>query len=246
MLKRVKVFSLVIILAVLSFAVVPVLGISATIQPSSQDSFINAGFTGLNYGDSTTILVRAQSSTEAYHGLVQFDLSFIPAGSTIISATLKLYYCNWGTNNPAGRTIAAYRLTQSWDEDSVTWNRYDGTNAWATAGGDYTTTNGASATVPGSFGWMGWSVTGIVTDWVSYGEYNKGFLLKDTNEESGACYITNFWSSEAGNSELQPVLEVEYRTVSSAIPEFPFGTAFGIAACFAALAAFLVYQRKQK
>jgi hypothetical protein len=234
--------------------IIPVLGISSTIQPPTQDALMNGMFPGLNYGDDASIIVKAASPTESYRGLVQFDLSAIPAGSTISSATLKLYYHRWGTNDPVGRTLWAYRVTQSWTEgdgttnSGVSWARYDGTNSWATPGGDYTTNGGASSTVPSSYGWMTWTVTDIVKAWVEDSEANCGFLIKDGTEDTAGqgWYLTYFYSSEFENTELQPILEIDYTPNSFVIPEFWFGTILGLTACFSALAVFLLHQRKHQ
>src|SRR3990170_1048895 len=69
------------------------------------------------------------SGTEIDRGLFQFDLSSIPAGSTIDSATLRLY--DRGTDlSSTTRIMRVYRCVRNWGETTVTWNKYDGTNLW--------------------------------------------------------------------------------------------------------------------
>lgn len=193
------------------FLSVSVSAATATIQPSSQDTFISSMWPGINYGGAGELIVYATSSTWNYRVLVQFDLSSIPPGSTVTSATLKLYYYRWATNNPAGRTFWAYRVTQSWTEMGVTWSRYDGTNSWATSGGDYTMDGGASATVPSSYGWMTWTVTDIVKAYVEDSEPNCDFLIKEEAEGAvSASYMAYFYSRESEETELRPSLEINY------------------------------------
>lgn len=225
MIERAKILSVVTLLALFSYVIIPVSGISSTNQPSSQDTFISSMFTGLNYGGAGELIVYATSSTWNYRVLVQFDLSSIPPGSTVTSATLKLNYYRWATNDPAGRTLWANRLTQSWTEMGVTWSRYDGTNLWSNPGGDYDLGDSASATVPSSFGWMTWTVTDIVKAWVEDSEPNYGFLIKEEAEGAvSASYMAYFYSREYEETELQPILEIEYTPPSTIESCDSFGT----------------------
>lgn len=210
---RIPVILSVIMLYSIVFLSVSVSADTATIQPSNQDTFINGAFPGLNYGGGAELIVRAASATESYRVLVQFDLSSIPSGATVTSATLKLYYYEWGTADPVGRTIWGYRLTQSWTEMGASWLQYDGTNSWSSSGGDYTLDGGSSATVPSSYGWMTWTVTDIVKAWIEDSEPNCGFLIKDATETSTPWCATEFYSRDTTNpdhTELQPILEITY------------------------------------
>ena len=165
---------------------------------------------------------------ECERTLVRFDISSIPAGSQILSATLSLYYLDTissSTSNPYGRTYWAYRLTQTaWDENLTNWNTYDGTNDWATPGGDYTTEDGASTTVPKYFDWMSWDVTNQVQTEYSSGIGTANFLIKDGTESVGynSSIGCDFVSRESVTSvnpsvSLAPTLTVEYSTYSVTI-----------------------------
>jgi hypothetical protein len=100
------------------------------------------------------ILLRAgtdqfsKSSTAKVRPLMRFDLNSLPAGSVIHSASLTLYPANGILSG--GGTFHLYRLTQpAWTESGATWNAYDGTHNWTTAGGDYTTADGDTTTIAG-------------------------------------------------------------------------------------------------
>lgn len=83
-----------------------------------------------------------------YRMLLEFDISTIPPGALIVSAALTLsrvggvaigtptYYCRLLTRN-------------EWTA-ALTWNRYDGTNNWTTAGGDFTTDDQDTVAYAGS------------------------------------------------------------------------------------------------
>ena len=127
-----------------------------------------------NYGTSY-LVVRNKYGGGGYPGyeddlLIKFDISDISAGAIITSATLNLYYNNWLSNNPAGRTLTMYKVTDDWDEDTVTWNTRPSYDSEMTS----------SAVVPGSPGiWMEWDVTSDVQDFVNGQQTNYGWQIMD-------------------------------------------------------------------
>ena len=129
-----------------------------------------------------------RDSTNAETTLMKFDLSSIPSGQTIISASLALKVTE---NNSSGYAVNVYRLTQPWTEMGSTWNTYDGTNAWPGGGGgmgDAVGSNGVTAasggtpyaTNPGTAA-VGtsatWDLTSLVSTWYSGSAANDGLLL---------------------------------------------------------------------
>lgn len=143
--------------------------------------------------------------------LMQFDLSSIPVGSTITAVTLRMYDtgANLATNT---RTMRAYRCRRTWGETTVTWNTYDGSNNWGTAGCDNTTSD-REATDIGSLSMPGTEVAGYnsvtitpssVQDWFTGAFTNNGFLIKMDTETDD---LHRFDSSEATN---KPELVVTY------------------------------------
>lgn len=71
--------------------------------------------------------------------LVKWDLSSIPANAIISSAVLTLTYAADYSSN--ARTLRAYRVKRAVDYDQVTWNKYDASNSWGTAGCGNTTSD---------------------------------------------------------------------------------------------------------
>ena len=104
---------------------------SITLSPTADTRMISAD-ANKNFG--------ADNMMGIYMGrdrsLLQFDLSGIPAGQFIASATLSVYaHTEWGSN-PAADPIEVYRVVTPWTELGVTWNSADGTTPWTAAGGD--------------------------------------------------------------------------------------------------------------
>jgi len=190
----------------------------ATLQFSAtQDSYIDAGAPDSNYGSEDALYVESYDAQQR-RTLLQFDLSTIPPGAEVASATLKLYYATnshgFTGESPGGRIYWAYRVTQPWTESGITWNKYDGTTSWTTAGGDYTETGGASLTMPGSMPrWVEWDVTNIVEAWIEDSQPNYGFIIKDGDETLTVdnWVWASFRSSEYINQpDRNPILEIIY------------------------------------
>jgi hypothetical protein len=158
-----------------------------------------------NYGRSSYLYVRGKP----FRALVKFDLSDLPAGSMILSASLELY--KWFGVAEDGRTYTANRLTSPWMETGVTWRERDGVNSWGARGGDFTTEDAAAVVVPDGGGWVNWDVTAMVEGWVSGSHVNHGFLLKDRYEDGDVNKYAAFWSREYGSDpSRRPRLVVEY------------------------------------
>jgi hypothetical protein len=178
-------------------------GFAETLQPGAttgEDSYIISSAPNTNNGDG----INLQLTADARRILIEFNLSGIPSNARITSANLKLYVTAKGSGDPVTNV---YRLTQSWTESGVTWNKYDGTNNWATAGGDYDSTVWATATVTAS-GWSTWNVGNLIQSWVN-GSYSNYGMLAGTSTASGTTY---FASSDNSDTSLWPVLEINYTT----------------------------------
>jgi hypothetical protein len=79
--------------------------------PPSADTFVSNSTPTVNYGPSITLIV-GQGST-AY---LQFNLSGIPAGSTVSKAMLRLYVDGVVRSG----SFDAYQLNSSWSESKLT------------------------------------------------------------------------------------------------------------------------------
>ncbi|MBB4908876.1 DNRLRE domain-containing protein [Actinophytocola algeriensis] len=110
--------------------------------------------------------------------LLRFDTSTVPAGTALTGAKLRLYYDNelhTGANNV---TIEARRVTQSWAEDTVTWNSINA--AMGEAGLSTVVKQANKANV-----WHEWDIRNIAQSWVATPTTNYGVMVKATDETLG-------------------------------------------------------------
>ena len=195
---------------------------SSTTLYSESDNRILIQLPNDNYGTQNFIALQVFGSTGRQRSLIKFNLASIPSNATINTATLKSKVYSYVVGSPGGRTVYAYRLTNSWTETGSTWNKRDGINNWGTAGGDYATSGGASSTVPSVGSWQQWNVVTIVQAWVN-GTSNYGVLLKDNNEAFATNTAWTYYSREASDDpELYINYTVHYTTAtlrSVLIPE---------------------------
>jgi endonuclease/exonuclease/phosphatase family metal-dependent hydrolase len=143
--------------------------------------------------------------------LLRFDVARIPAGVTITSARLKLTIAN-GTVHP----YDFFEALRPWTETGATWNRYDGVNAWATAGADGaadrgTVTLASFASAP--IGSLSVPLTAAGLDalrrWQSNPSSNQGFVFRGASSAS-----TDDVKIENRDSATPPMLEVTYDTTT--------------------------------
>jgi len=184
-----------------------------TVQPSAKDTHLLKSAPTTNYSSLTYIQVN-WSPTYTTRPILEFDISGLPAGATLNSASLELY--NYSGNAALeGQDIWAYKqLRIDWVESEACWNYYKGTTVWTAAGGDFITSDPAGASAPAptpftDYGWMTWDVLAIVQD-----AYNSSiaveFLLKFLTETGGnqaAGFRSNNYTND---TNLCPKLVIDY------------------------------------
>lgn len=180
-----------------------------TLQPDAtagKDAGIMADNATTNYGTSNEIHVIMTGGGVPRRALLQFDLSSIPAGSTVVSAVLTLTAF---ANRLSADTLAVHRVTQAWTEAGVTYNKYDGTTSWGTAGGDYDATADATFVAPATTGaTVDVAIASLVQEWVN-GATNNGMIMK-VETETGTSKGGQISSSDHATAGYRPKLVVTY------------------------------------
>src|SRR6185436_67569 len=161
------------------------LGLRGTIHADSftapvvADTFINSGQPGNNAGGNAWFDAGTDGVNGVRRGLLRFNLSGIPAGSTITSAVVQLTVSKVPPSGPAQSAFDLYRLQAAWGEGNkaganggtasaseATWlDRMQGTASWTSPGAaDDAASSASASTTVASFGTYSWSSSGLVSD----------------------------------------------------------------------------------
>jgi len=218
--------------------IIQVEGIAATASlHATADTSISARDPNNNFGaDGHASAGRDGSGIgNPRRALFRFDLTSVPAGSTINSATLKLSVVLTPGIGAANSNFKLHRLTANWIEGNktsppgpgtsgngalataaeVTWNnRAHGITAWSGgvgATGDFIVSSSASVAVTGngSYSWSSTQLTADVQGQLANAALNYGWLLVSDNEASGRT-VRGFGTEQSTLAANRPVLEVDY------------------------------------
>jgi hypothetical protein len=163
----------------------------------TDDAFIYNGTPNGNRGSDAVLFVDAADcimrltvcrSLLMFPNFIGTNAGQVPAGSTIVSATLELNVTNTGK----GQLI--YQVTEGWTESGVTWNSF----AIPGAPG----TKGSGIAFVTRIGVIVINITSIVQNWVS-GDSNIGLLIRSDSTD-GADY-------RSSESTTPPKLTVTFR-----------------------------------
>jgi hypothetical protein len=114
--------------------------VSGPANSANTDNYMAQASATTNNGTAVTVRAgKASTGSSALRSLFTFNVSDIPGGATIVSATLT-FHVTTRTGTPGTGTINRLRRTD-WDEANSTWNNYKTSTAWTTAGCGSTATD---------------------------------------------------------------------------------------------------------
>lgn len=174
------------------------------------DAELNANLPDTNFGNTGGMATNGNLN----RGVLEPDLSNVPEGVTINSATLYLYRSDGFQATPFD--VGVFRLLRDWVEAEATWNIYSTGNSWQTAGAaganDREGTALDTTSIPNSAAYYSWDVTSWVQDVVDSAITNQGILI-DRTDGADSKYRT-FASSE-GTDGQRPEIVIDYTEASS-------------------------------
>ena len=195
--------------------VTPVTSTCVVIRPAAADgvdTMLRADQPTINFGNQAFMMTDSEDApNRKMNSAIKFSLTDVPAGSTIVSATLNLnLFRSVGSQTDV---VEAHRITRDWTEGAgaansgATWNRYDGLNNWTTPGGDYDPAV-AGSFVASSIEWKTMTVTNLVQSWVSGAVPNYGMLL--LSPPAPGNNEKRFYTSDDNRIQMRPYLSICY------------------------------------
>lgn len=211
-----------------------VIGLSGTLARadvallgSAKDNTLYESTTGaLSNGAGSGMFAGLTGQPAKRRALVAFDLSTIPAGSTITGVTLTLHMTQ---GSAAAFPISLHRATSTWGEGTsnanagpggggggapaatgdATWlHRFSPATPWLSAGGDFGPSSAVSSVA--GLGTYTWSTTAMIADvqgWLNGTSVNAGWVI--LGDESTPGSAKRFGTREAAAAD-RPVLQVQY------------------------------------
>ncbi|MGB9625798.1 MAG: DNRLRE domain-containing protein [Phycisphaerae bacterium] len=186
------------------------------------DTYIDADNPNTNYGEQWYMHLYMSNHNPKRSDLVKFDLAGqIPAGQTIVSATLGLWvYQIVDMTSGDWADVAPYRVrgTRGWVENQATWNVFKGSTYWATAGCENTSFDryGAYDGTAIRFTkdspvncYYTWDVTSSVQTWYAGSEANNGWLVRIVAHDGGTDGLS-MNTSESSSASYRPYLTITY------------------------------------
>jgi len=200
---------------------------TATFVPLKDNTIWDAQLGQYNSnGAGQYLFAGVNNADNRRRALIQFDLSTIPAGSTVSQVSLRLHVSRARANNDPA---SLHRLNADWGEGAsnadgeeglgappepgdATWiHRFYNTALWAQPGADFDPTPSATIVVSGQNGFYTWSGSGLVGDvqaWVDGAALNRGWLL--VGNEADLQTVMRLDSRENPTAANRPQLTVVY------------------------------------
>lgn len=198
---------------------------------AAADSTLYSQDGSLSNGAGNSIFAGRTSGSEIRRALIRFDLTFIPAGSTVNNATLTLY-CS--RTRASAENIVLHKLNATWGESishasggegggapaasgDATWtHRYFDTVPWISPGGDFAATTSATISVNNQNQYYSWSSAGMASDvqaWVNTPGSNYGWII--IGNESTDQSTKRFESRQSTSLANRPSLSITYTAPSN-------------------------------
>ena len=183
---------------VVSVEVGPTATTTTVVIYANKDTYVASGAPDSTFGGANDFRVGRENAASlgALRALIQFDLSPIPSGSHINSATLNIFQSYSSPVGDSPYTIQTRYLASDWSEYGVTWNSHQPQWGDVIGNSDVNSVNG----------WKVVQIPSMIQEWVN-GRPNYGLLLQGSNEASDRS--RRFASRETSN---RPFISVTYTT----------------------------------
>jgi chitodextrinase len=184
----------------------------------AADTFLNIDTT-VNSTSPTLNTYTWPANKVANTVLMKFNLSGLPAGAVIQSATLNLALVESDATADATYSVSVHKvINKNPDLARATGRTYDGVNAWTASPCCYNNYPLAQRDISAAYdteainktlGVKSWDITAMVREWMSSPASNYG-LLVNSDATKGADRYRTFASMEHPTATLRPYLNITY------------------------------------
>ena len=187
----------------------------------SVDTYMDQWQPGGNFAGLTHFSVRTY---DVMAGLLWFDVSSIPAGANVISASLTLYATYQSNGNMFDGLV--HRVLRPWVATQATWQQPRAGERWEADGCNGTTYDRTATGMTFHMNAANGAVTVDVSDWVRYWVAHPGenFGLVVKGAAMGGSVEYRFASAEYPDVSKRPLLQVAYSVVSATATPAPTDT----------------------
>ncbi|MEM2912653.1 MAG: DNRLRE domain-containing protein, partial [Candidatus Bathyarchaeia archaeon] len=188
--------------------------VSVDLAPS-DDAYVDASEPNNPHNGDRLEITCSNTIQRVSRTFLKFDLSFIPYGSSIWSASLRLYH-GWSYGYECVPVCIDVGVVledfgrEYWYENTITWNNAPRRFSSAVATRAYNNPGWH-----GDYGWWVFDLTETVYNWTNWYQANYGVVVKFREEvryDIGPPYmdIIQFASKEYSDPNIRPYLHVEY------------------------------------
>ncbi len=203
-------------------------GDQLTFFPSLDNTLYQDSQGTISNAQGPTMYVGRTNQGLSRRALVAFDLSFIPAGSTITQVTLTMDMTR--TRVGSATPVTLNRVLAEWGEGTsnagtpggagadatrgdATWiHRFYPDTSWATPGGDFAPAASATTSVSGegSYSWVSATMISDVQQWVNNPATNFGWIVRGSESSNATAKQFETGESNSANPLDRPVLRVTF------------------------------------
>jgi hypothetical protein len=147
-----------------------------------QDSWLKQSSPEENHGVDRELSVNGSQGANNMRAIYRFDLSSIPTGAHVVSATAWLRVTS---ADDSGSAVQIHRIGEAWSEATVNW---------LTLGENYDPLVSGAFVPDQSSAWTGAGITGLVRSWLAGTLANDGMMLIPTSEGFESKYTSREWN----------------------------------------------------
>jgi hypothetical protein len=200
-----------ILVLILFVLIIPVSALSVSLS-NLGDTLVTLFNPDANFG-SQGYLITLDHYNEPWRSYLRFNLSSLPDGAIIDSATLSLYA--YQIPFPSPTVLIYHDFGNTWVESVLTWNN----QAYPT-GINLTAEDTKTVSYTG---WWNWSIKNMIENSTQNGYGNISILMK-TPETYGGYREANFYSREYSDSTKRPNLTITYTLPETAFNQLVYNT----------------------